>query len=427
MKILCSGDLHLGRRSSRLPDGVDGRVHSATAAWSALVELAIDERVDLVALSGDVVDRENRYFEAFGPLERGVRRLAAAGIAVVAVAGNHDFDVLPKLAPSLGKSFRLLGAGGRWEGLTIPRDGRPALHLVGWSFPAERVPVSPLAGGLPPLPGDGAPVLGLLHADLDQPGSPYAPVASGELRAAPVWFWLLGHVHAPRLHEEPGAAPLLYPGSPQALDPGETGVHGAWLLELAQDRPPVARHLPLSTVRYDSVEVDVTGVAEWDELDRRVAEGVRAHVQRVAEAGCGPLRHLSARVRVTGRTPLHRFVEARLRERLPELDPEHGAVRGHVERVEAATRPAVELDELARGGDAPGVLARFVLALEGDRLDAGQERLLNDLAARSAEVRRARPYQPLADGQLAPEALRGLARRQALLLIDALLAQKEAA
>lgn len=426
MKILCSGDLHLGRRSSRLPDGADAREHSAAAAWNALVELALDHRVDLVALSGDVVDRENRYFEAFGPLERGVRRLAAAHVPVVAVAGNHDFDVLPKLAPSLGKSFRLLGAGGRWEGLTIPRDGRPALHVVGWSFPAEHVPASPL-GALPALPSDGAPVLGLLHADLDQPGSRYAPVGSAELRAAPASLWLLGHVHVPRLHERPGAAPLLYPGSPQALDPGETGPHGAWLVELAPGRAPEVRHVPLSTVRYDAVEVDVTGVAEWDELDRRVAEGVRAHVQRVAEEGCGPLRHLCCRVRVTGRTPLHRGVEARLRERLPGLDPEHGEVRGYVERVEAATRPAVELDELARGGDAPGVLARFVLALDSGSLDGGHERLLNDLAARAAEVRRARPYQALADAPPSPEELCELARRQALLLLDALLAQKEAA
>jgi hypothetical protein len=89
MKILCSGDLHLGRRSSRLPAGVDAGAHSATAAWKALVELAIAERVDLVALSGDLVDRANRYFEAFGPLEAGVRRLTAAGIPTVAVAGNH--------------------------------------------------------------------------------------------------------------------------------------------------------------------------------------------------------------------------------------------------------------------------------------------------------------------------------------------------
>lgn len=427
MKILCSGDLHLGRRSSRLPDDADARAHSATAAWQALVERAIDERVDLVALSGDVVDRENRYFEAFGPLERGVRRLAAAGIPVVAVAGNHDFDVLPKLAPSLGKSFRLLGADGVWEPVTISRDGRPALRVVGWSFPAEHVAASPMAS-FPALPADGVPVLGLLHADLDAPGSRYAPASAGELRSAGASFWLLGHLHAPRLHENPGAPPILYPGSPQALDPGETGAHGVWMLDLAPGRTPHVRHLPLSTVRYDVVEVDVTGVDDEDELDRHVAEGVRAHVQNVVEEECGPLRHLSCRVRVTGRTPLHRGIEARLRERLSELSAEHGEVRGRVERVEAATRPAVDLDELARAGDAPGVLARFVRALDGGALEAQHERLLAELSARAAEVRRARPYQPLGgDPPPAPEELRELARRQALLLLDQLLAQKEAA
>jgi DNA repair exonuclease SbcCD nuclease subunit len=426
MKILCSGDLHLGRRSSRLPEGADARAHSATTAWQALVELAIEERVDLVALSGDVVDRENRYFESFGPLERGIRRLGAAGIPTVAVAGNHDFDVLPKLAPSLGKSFRLLGAGGSWERVSIARDGKPALHLVGWSFPAEHVAASPL-GGFPALPEDGVPVLGLLHADLDAGASRYAPVSAGELRAAGASFWLMGHLHAPRLHPHPGAAPLLYPGSPQALDPGEPGTHGVWMVELAAGRAPLARHFPLSTVRYDGVEVDVTGVTEHDELDRRVAEAVRAHVQRVVEDGCGPLRHLSCRVRVTGRTPLHRSVEARLRDLLPLLDVEHGEVSGRVERVEAATLPAADLGELARASDAPGVLARFVLALDGGAVDPSHERLLGELATRAAEVRRARPYQSLGDPPPAPEELRALARRQALLLIDQLLAQKEAA
>ena len=426
MKILCSGDLHLGRRSSRLPDGADARAHSATAAWEALVELAIDQRVDLVALSGDVVDRDNRYFESFGPLERGVRRLGAAGIPTVAVAGNHDFDVLPKLAPSLGKSFRLIGADGRWERVSIPRDGRPALHVVGWSFPAEHVAESPLAG-FPSFPADSVPVLGLLHGDLDQAASRYAPVGAGELRAAGASFWLLGHLHAPRLHSHPGAAPLLYPGSPQALDPGERGAHGVWMLELAEGRAPLARHVPLSTVRYDAVEVDVTGVTEHDELDRRVAEGVRAHVQRVVEGGCGPLRHLSCRVRVTGRTTLHRSVEARLREHVALLDPGHGEVTGRVERLEVATTPAADLRELARASDAPGVLARFVLALDGGAVDSAHERLLAELAARAADVRRARPYQPLGDSPPTPGELRELARRQALLLIDQLVAQKEAA
>jgi exonuclease SbcD len=430
MRILCAGDLHLGRRSSRLPEGVDARAHSAAAAWSALVELAIDQRVDLVALSGDLVDRANRYFEAFGPLERGIRRLAEARIHVAAVAGNHDFDVLPKLAPSLGKTFHLLGAGGRWQAVTVPRhDGKPALHIVGWSFPEDgngHVRTSPMAG-FPALPNDGVPLLGLLHADLDQPQSPYAPVRSDELRATPVSFWLLGHVHVPRLHPQPGAAPLLYPGSPQALDPGETGAHGAWMVELAPGRLPVARQVALSTVRYDVVEVDITETSDLHEADRRVAESVRAHVQRVAEEGCGPLRHLGCRVRLTGRTPLHHALERRMRDRLSDLEAEHGEVRGCVERLDVATWPAADLRALAATPDAPGVLARLVLGMDAGTLDAGQERLMAELSARAADVHRARPYQALADPAPAPQELRALARRQALLLLDTLLAQKEAA
>jgi exonuclease SbcD len=430
IKILCAGDLHLGRCSSRLPEGVDGRAHSAAAAWNALIDHAIRERVHLVALSGDLVDRANRYFEAFGPLERGIRRLAEARIHVAAVAGNHDFDVLPKLAPSLGKTFHLLGGGGRWQVATVPqRDGKPALHIVGWSFPEDGnglVPTSPMAG-FPALPNDGVPVLGLLHADLDQPKSPYAPVRSDELRATPVSFWLLGHVHVPRLHRQPGEPPLLYPGSPQALDPGESGAHGAWMLELAPGRLPSARQVPLSTVRYDVVAVDVTDAADPDAVDRRVAEAVRAHTQRVVEEGCGPLRHLSCRVRVTGRTRLHHTLEPRLRELLPQLEPEHGDVRARVERIDVVTWPAADLQALAATPDAPGVLARLVLGLDGGTLDAGQERLMAELSAHAVEVHRATPYQLLTDPAPSPDELRALARRQAMLLLDTLLAQKEAA
>jgi DNA repair protein SbcD/Mre11 len=426
MKILCGGDLHLGRRSSRLGTETESGAHSAAAAWHAMVELAIEERVGLVALSGDLVDRANRYFEAFGPLERGVRRLTAAGIPVTAVAGNHDHDVLPRLAASFGKGFRLLGAGGRWEGFTVQAEGAPALHVVGWSFPAERVARSPLER-LPPLPRDGVPVLGLLHADLEQPASPYAPVRAAELRGTSAAFWLLGHLHAPRLHEEAGAAPILYPGSPQALDPGEPGAHGAWIVEIAPGRLPAARFVPLSSVRYETVEVDAGGVAEPEELDRRVAEGVRSALEEVMAEGCGPLRHLACRVRVTGRTPLHRLVEARLRAGAGELEAEHGEVRARIERVEVETRPAVELAEVARAGDAPGVLARFVLALDAGVLEPAHERLLAELAARAGEVRRTRPYQALGDPPPTAPEVRALARRQALLLLDGLLAGREAA
>ena len=59
----------------------------------------------------------------------------------------------------------------------------------------------------------------------------------------------------------------MYPGSPQALDPGEPGPHGAVLLEVAGGRVGSAERVPLSTVRYDEIAVDVSGVKEPGYLD----------------------------------------------------------------------------------------------------------------------------------------------------------------
>ncbi|HEX7118293.1 MAG TPA: DNA repair exonuclease [Longimicrobiales bacterium] len=460
MKILCCGDVHIGRRSARLPAHVDGRAASSAACWARIVDRALEERVAVVALSGDVVDQANRYYEATGPLEAGIRRLAEAGITTAAVAGNHDHDVFPRLVEGFdGGRFRLLGRDGRWERATVEVGGA-VLHVVGWSYPAAHVPESPLAAfDLPPA-GDDAPVLGLLHADLDQPGSRYAPVSLAELRAAPVDFWLLGHVHAPRLFEEPGAATVLYPGSPQALDPGEPGAHGAWLVEIEPGRRFRARQIPLSSVRYDVVQVDVDGVADAAELDRRVTAAVRTHLAAVAAAPGAP-RHLCCRLRIVGRTPLHRGLASRLEALCTDLELDEGGVTAVVEKVEPRTRPARELAELARGNDPAGVLARVLLALEGGSTftgrraatgagasagagaapgsapgaareaaspqPAGLRDLLREAAAAVADVHAARPYLGLGDGAdvdagaVAADAL----ARQAALLLDELLAQKE--
>jgi exonuclease SbcD len=424
VKILCCGDVHIGRRSARLPEHVDGREVSSAACWHRIVDLALAERVDVVALSGDIVDQDNRYYEATGPLEAGLRRLAEARILTVAVAGNHDHDVFPRLADELGADrFRLLGRGGRWERVTV-RSRNGALHVVGWSFPSARVTESPLASFPAGRPSDDAPVLGLLHADLDQPRSDYGPVSLAELRAAPVDFWLLGHVHAPRLLEAPGAASVLYPGSPQALDPGEPGRHGVWIVEVGPGRSFRARMAPLSSVRYDVVEVDVDGVSEPEELDRRVSAALRAHFADAAVEG-GALRYVSYRVRVVGRTALHRSVAARLAALRADLELGSGSVAGYVESVEVRTRPARDLAELAQGNDPVGVLARLLIALEGGAVGTEFEPLLRDAITGVEGVRAAKPYLGLGDDVDARAVALDALARQASLLLDELLAQKE--
>src|SRR5690606_33213369 len=140
VKILCTADVHIGRRPSRLPESVDSGALSCARIWSSLVERAITERVDLLLIAGDLVDQANRFYEAAGAVEAGVRALVAEGIATMAVAGNHDHDTLPWIARGFDPDeFRVLGSGGSWERHTVYVEGRAALHLDGWSFPAAVV------------------------------------------------------------------------------------------------------------------------------------------------------------------------------------------------------------------------------------------------------------------------------------------------
>lgn len=427
MKILCAGDLHIGRRPSRLPDRIDTAPLSCAHAWGALVDRAIADGVDLVALSGDVVDESNRYYEAIGPLESGVRRLASHGIRTVAVAGNHDHDVLPWLARAFPREeFALIGQTG-WERVTIERDGRPALHVDGWSFTERACPDDPLAGyALPPSPG--VPVLGLLHCDLDQVRSVYAPVRLVDLRARAVDFWLLGHIHAANLMTGESGAPVLYPGSPQAMDPGETGVHGAWMVEVDGGGRFSARPIPLATVRYETVPVDLGDASDEGDVGRRVTEAVRRYLRECVDAGCGPLRYLSLRLLLTGRTALHREV-ARIADSIAaDLEIEHSGVRAVVERAIVATRPARDLEALARGADAPGELARLLLALESGALSTEQARLVSEAARSASDARAAPVYASLADDvEVTRNEARRLLAEEAATLLDELLAQKEAA
>ena len=116
--IVLVGDMHLGRRPANLPDDlaehdVAPAELTPAAAWRRVVDRTIAMRADALVLAGDVVESENARFEAFGPLHDGVRRLVEAGVAVFAVAGNHDVEALPRLARSI-EAFRLIGPNGTW-------------------------------------------------------------------------------------------------------------------------------------------------------------------------------------------------------------------------------------------------------------------------------------------------------------------------
>ena len=419
-RLLCTGDVHLGRRPTRVPAD---EALTVERVWQACVQAAIREAVDAVVLTGDLIDRENRYFEAIGPLLQGLRQLATAGIPVYAVAGNHDFDTLPGVQAFDGEGAHLLGAQGRWTQQPLIKDGETVAILTGWSFPQQHVDQSPLRSF--ERPATDLPVIGVLHADAGTAQSRYAPVAHQELQESGVDLWLLGHIHRPQMLDLPGTQ-VLYPGSLQPLDPGEQGAHGPWIIEVPIRGAATLTQRPLATLRYAEVTVSLDGCSTNDAVRRQTTVAMEdvlaAHVE-AQEA----LRHLCCRLRIEGRTPLHRQLDDLLADVQPDLSLMQGSATATVEQVDVDTRPVHDLQELSRGTDPPAVLAQLLLALEEGREVDGLAALEAQLSQALRHLQRSARYQPLRqddDIALTTEAgtPRELLQRQGLRLLDELLA-----
>ncbi len=372
MKILAVGDIHLGRRPSRLPPELAERAghFGPDAAWERTVDAALRLRVRAVLLAGDVVDTDDDFFEAYRALESGVGQLADAGIEVVGVAGNHDVQVLPRLAQSI-LQFKLLGKDGQWESIAI-REGDESLAVWGWSFPQKEVKQSPLAdAGLARQSGLS---LGLLHCDRDAGESKYAPVTGAELARAGLDGWLLGHIHQPDALS--ATRPSGYLGSLSGLHRGETGIRGPWLIDIERGAIRELRQLALAPLRWERREVDIEGIAEATDAKSRVIASLREFDATLSDAEQAP-RAVGLDLRFTGRS---RFGAEAVKE-FSDDDRRHiytGADNRHyfIHALSAQTRPEIELQELARRDDPLGLLAQRLLWLEKDEGHPQRDRLL---------------------------------------------------
>ncbi|MEX1197873.1 MAG: metallophosphoesterase [Pseudohongiellaceae bacterium] len=363
LKLLAVGDIHLGRYPSRLPEALSGerRALAPAAAWKRVVDHAVADAVDVVALAGDVVEREDDFFEAYRELHRGVQRLTEAGIRVLGVAGNHDVKVLPRLADQL-PDFHLLGRGGEWESTTLEAGGE-SLTLHGWSFPSAVVRRSPLEGvHLERCPGLN---IGLLHCDRDQHGSPHAPVRSSELDGAGLDGWLLGHIHAPDALSSDRLSGYL--GCVSGMDPGEPGDHGPWLISVESGRLQSVEQRVLAPMRWQAVTLDLSELEEAEQARSLLLEYLRGLDEELSGRTMAPAA-VGVRLSLAGRTGFGPAVQRLFEREKQEGSIVHDGVASgaayFIEHCQRDTRPTVSLDSLAGQSDPPGLLAQRLRWLE---------------------------------------------------------------
>jgi exonuclease SbcD len=126
IRILHFSDLHLGSDSYGRPDpetGINQRILDFAARLDELIDVALDERVDVVIFSGDAFKNAHPTPTVQTLLAERVRRLAKAGVRLFLLAGNHD---LPRMVSSV-TAFSVYPAL-EVEGVTVAE--RAGVYLV---------------------------------------------------------------------------------------------------------------------------------------------------------------------------------------------------------------------------------------------------------------------------------------------------------
>jgi DNA repair exonuclease SbcCD nuclease subunit len=336
ISFLHAADIHLDsplKGLERYENAPVERIRGATRrAFTRLIDLAIDKRVDFVLLAGDLYDGDWRDYNTGLYLVRQLGRLRDERIPVIVIAGNHDASNKMTRILRLPDNVRVL-AHDHPETVQVPGLD-VAIHGQSFARPAvtENLAVAY------PAPVSGFTNIGLLHTGLSGADGHerYAPCTLEDLRLRGYDYWALGHVHTRQVVcNDP---PVIFVGNTQGRHIREAGPKGCMIATVCPDGSVSHVFQRLDHVRWERGRVDVGDVETESQVLNRVADIFRGLV--VAESDPDGL--LAVRVTISGATPLHgrlqsdpeRFV-AEVRSLATEFDGD----QLWIERVEIQTRP----------------------------------------------------------------------------------------
>ncbi|MBX9681409.1 MAG: DNA repair exonuclease [Gemmataceae bacterium] len=262
IRFLHAADIHLDscQRGLEPYEGapIDSVFQATRKAFVRLVDLALAEKVDFVAIAGDLYDGDWHDWNSGLFLARELARLHDSQIPVVWIAGNHDAANKMTKSLRLPERIRMLRCDSP-ESFELPDVG-VVIHGQGFGQQAVTDDLSLRY----PAARKGWFNVGLLHTSATgrEGHEPYAPCKTQGLLSRGYDYWALGHVHTREvLCEE---TPIIFPGNTQGRHFREIGPRGCMLVEAEGPGKVRCSFRPLDVFRWDLAEVDVEGFQDFD-------------------------------------------------------------------------------------------------------------------------------------------------------------------
>jgi DNA repair protein SbcD/Mre11 len=264
-------DVHLGARHTDLGEQAAAQRERQFAAFTAAIDLAIAEKVDLVLIAGDLFDSNTQPRRSVERVAAELKRLVAAKIRTVVIPGTHDVYDRSSLY-RVHDLAALAGSGQDDDLVTVLTPDRPSVHLAacdvivhGPVFATKRAPHSPLRD-LKVTGGDGATWhVGMVHGSLaipDRTDRDEVVFTREEIEATGLDYLALGHWHSAQ-QGKAGATTWAYAGAPEPVTVTQDGAGKVLLVELLETNAKRSVRIAERVVgrtRFEKLDIDASGL-----------------------------------------------------------------------------------------------------------------------------------------------------------------------
>ncbi len=259
LKFIHSSDFHLDRPItglSEVPSHLKSQLANAPyAAVERVFDLAVNEKVDFVLLSGDVCDLDHGGPRTAAFLLGQLERLSDKDITVYWCGGKVDHpDRWPNAIemPENVVPFAHTGV----ERVFHMRGDKAIASLVGCGLAGKRR-----------SPSD-------FYCEPDSPFSIamyYGEFDSATLASQNIRYWALGGSHRRRVLDKTGTL-AIYPGSPQSRCQKEVGAHSCTIGRVDGSGKLRTQEVDVDTVRWVSQAVKVAESVKLEDLKNMLAD-----------------------------------------------------------------------------------------------------------------------------------------------------------